>query len=153
MKKLKYISMVFVSCLVLISCGGGGDDPTPTPTPTPNPPTPSTKGKFLTQTCNMPADASESIVKLQGLTSKITSKSGSISWLTITEQPYTSGTPEVLVACKQNLQTNPRSVDVLFLASNDTLMLTVRQGVYTSGTDVNDPNNTHTDQPAYSNRR
>ncbi len=141
--------MVLIASLALFSCGGDDSE-----LPTPQPSTPSAKGKFLTQTCNMPADASETTVKLFGLSSAITRKSGSASWLTTTVEPYTSGTPEVLVACTQNLQTESRSMDVVFLASNDTLVLTVIQGVYTGGgTDIDNPNDTHTDQPAYSKRR
>ena len=98
----------------------------------------------------MPADASEITIRLQGLSSEVSRKSGSASWLTTNLVPYTSGTPEVTVACTQNLTTATRSQEVTFIASNDTLVLNVRQAVYAGGTDVNNPSDTPTDQPAYS---
>lgn len=150
MKTTKFLSIAFTLCLALLSCGGGGSND-PTPDPTPQPPTPVTpKGKFLTKTCDMTADASETIVTLTGLNSEVTSKSGSAAWLTTSLETYTTGTPKVKVACTQNLATEARQQDVTFIATNDTLVLTVRQGTYTGGgTDVNDPNDTPTDQPAY----
>ena len=89
MKTMKYIFLTIMA-LTMISCGGG-DEPEPTPTP----PTPTEKGKFLTQTCNMPAKASETVVALQGLTKAIDRFSPPDSWLTIIRQAYTSGTPSV----------------------------------------------------------
>lgn len=147
MKTIKLFSIVFVACLSLQSCGGGDDSPSPTPTPTPTP----TKGKFLTQQCNMPADASETTISLTGLTSQVTTKKdvGTASWVTTTLAPYSTVTPAVTINCTQNLETKARSHDVIFLASNDTLLLTIKQACYTSGTDVNNPNDTPTDQPAY----
>ena len=147
MKTIKFLSIAFAACLTLLSCGGGDDD---TPTPQPLPPTPGTvKGKHFTQTCNMPADASETIVTLTGLTSEVTRKKGSASWLTVNAVPYTGGTPQVAVACTQNLGTDAREQEVSFIAANDTLVLTVRQAAYTGGTDVDSPNDTFTDQPAF----
>ena len=147
MKTIKFLSIAFAACLTLLSCGGGDDD---TPTPQPQPPTPGTvKGKHFTQTCNMPADASETIVTLTGLTSEVTRKKGSASWLTVNAVPYTGGTPQVAVACTQNLGTDAREQEVSFIAANDTLVLTVRQAASTGGTDVDSPNDTFTDQPAF----
>ena len=150
MKTTKILSILFTVCLTLLSCGGGSSND-PIPDPKPQPPTPNTpKGKHLTQTCDMPADASENVVTLTGLTSEVTRKSGSASWLTTTLESYTSGTPKVKVACTQNLTTETRQQDVTFIATNDTLVLTVRQTVYSGdGTNVDNPNDTPTDQPAY----
>ena len=119
------------------------------------PPKPETpKGKHLTQTCDMPADASETIVSLNGLSSEVTRKSGSASWLATEMETYTSGTPKVKVTCSQNLNVESRQQDVTFIATNDTLVLTVRQAAYNGGgTDVNNPSDTPTDQPAYAPRR
>ncbi len=152
MKTIKILSIAFTVCLALLACGGGdGDEPSPTPTPTPTPPTPTVKGKHLTKVCNMPADASEQLVELTGLTSEATHKGGLARWLTTTLRTYTGGTPHVVVACRQNLEVDPREIDVTFVAANDTLVLTVRQAAYTGGeTDVDNPNGTYTDQPAYS---
>ena len=147
MKTIKILSIAFAVCLTLWSCGGGDDDDTPTPQPQPTPGT--VKGKHFTQTCNMPADASETIVTLTGLTSEVTRKKGSASWLTVNAVPYTGGTPQVAVVCTQNLGTDARQQEVSFIAANDTLVLTVRQAAYTGGTDVDNPNDTFTDQPAF----
>ena len=85
MKTIKILSIAFTVCLALLACGGGdGDEPSPTPTPTPTPPTPTVKGKHLTKVCNMPADASEQLVELTGLTSEATHKGGVAKWLTTT---------------------------------------------------------------------
>ena len=145
MKTIKILSIAFTVCLALLACGGGdGDEPSPTPTPT-------VKGKHLTKVCNMPVDASEQLVELTGLTSEATLKGGVARWLTTTLRTYTGGTPHVVVACRQNLEVDPREIDVTFVAANDTLVLTVRQAAYTGGgTDVDNPNGTYTDQPAYS---
>lgn len=149
MKTIKMLSIAFTVCLALLACGGSDDDPTPTPPPTP--PTPTAKGKHMTKICNMPADASEQQVELTGLTSQATHKGGVAKWLTTTLSAYTGGTPQVVVVCRQNLEVDARQIDVTFVAANDTLVLTVRQAAYTGGgTDVDNPNETYTDQPAYS---
>jgi hypothetical protein len=146
MKTIKMLSIAFTVCLALLACGGSDDDPTPTP-----PPTPTVKGKHMTKICDMPADASEQQVELTGLTSQATHKGGVAAWLTTTLSTYTGGTPRVAVVCRQNLDVNPRQIDVTYVAANDTLVLTVRQAAYTGGaTDVDNPNETYTDQPAYS---
>ncbi len=111
----------------------------------------------------MPADASEVIISLTGLSSEVRSKSGSATWVTTTLLPYTTGTPTLVVSCQQNLDVNERSQDVTLLAHSqastdqyevsDTLVLTVRQTVYQGdGTNTEDPNDTYSDQPAYSKR-
>ena len=99
MKTMKYILMA-ITALTLISCGGG-DEPEPDPQPTPTP-TPTEKGKFLTQTCNMPAEASETVVSLYGLTTAIDRYSQPDKWLTVIRQAYTSGTPSVQLTATEN---------------------------------------------------
>ena len=150
MKTMKYILMA-ITTLTLISCGGG-DEPEPTPTPTP---TPTEKGKFLTQTCNMPAEASETIVSLQGLTKAIDRFSPPDSWLTIIRQAYTSGTPSVQLTANENLQFETRQQDITFYAGRDTLVLTVHQAAYddASGAEMDNTHDTPTNQPAYLPRR
>ena len=136
-----------IAALALISCGGG-DEPEPTPTPTP---TPIGKGKYLTQTCDMPAEASETVVSLYGLTTAIDRFSQPESWLTVIRQVYISGTPTVELTARENTQTEARQQDVTFYAGRDTLVLTVRQAAYdpASGADVGNTHDTPTDQPAY----
>jgi arabinogalactan endo-1,4-beta-galactosidase len=75
----------------------------------------------------MPAEASESIVTLTGLTQKVTSTTGTAAWLTTTLQEYTSGTPQVKVSCAANEQADSRSQAVTFFSAKDTLVLTIRQ--------------------------
>ena len=127
MKTMKYILMAFTA-LVLISCGGG-DEPEPNPTPTPT-----GKGKFLTQSCNMPAEATETVVSLNGLTAAVDKFNTPESWLTVIRQVYISGTPTVELSAREN-----------------TLVLTVRQAAYnaSSGADMGSTHDTPTNQPAY----
>jgi hypothetical protein len=148
MKTMKYFLMAFTA-LTLISCGGG-DEPEPDPKPTPTP-TPTEKGKFLTQTCNMPAEASETVVSLYGLTTAIDRYSQPDKWLTVIRQAYTSGTPSVQLTATENMASEARQQDVTFYAGRDTLVLTVRQAVYnaSSGADMDNTHDTPTDQPAY----
>ena len=152
MKTIKILSLIFATSLTILSCGGGDDDNI---TPQPQPPTPEQpKGKHLTQQCDMPADASEIIIALRGLSSEARHVGGVARWLTTTLQPYSGGTPQVKVACQQNLNVDTRQQDITFIATNDTLVLTVRQAAYTGGgTNVNTPNDTYTDQPAYSRQK
>ena len=150
MNKMKTMKYIFLTIMVvtMISCGGG-DEPEPTPTP------PTEKGKFLTQTCNMPAEASETVVALQGLTKAIDRFSPPDSWLTIIRQAYTSGRPSVQLTTSENLQFEARQQDITFYAGRDTLVLTVRQVAYddASGADMDNTHETPTNQPAYMPRK
>lgn len=139
--------------LLLAACGGGGgDEPEPTPTPTP---TPGTTGKHLQQTCDLPAAAAEQVVTLNGLTSGVSRQVGTVGWLSTELLPYTSGTPQVLLKASENLEMQARQHQVQFIAQRDTVTLTVRQAAYSAngGTDTGHPQDTPTDQPAYSPRR
>ena len=148
---LKHIALAVCASLALAACGGG-DEPDPTPVPEP---TPATQGKFITQTCDMPAQASEQTVTLRGLTSAVTRQTGTVDWLTAQLLPYSSGTPQVLLRTTENLGTTARQFQLVFIASRDTLALSVRQAAYsaTGGTDVSTPTDTPTDQPAYMPRK
>ena len=152
MKTFRFLFIILAATLVLTSCDSGGDPEEEKP----QPPTPTVPGKFLTMRCDMPAEASEKTVALTGLTTAITKQVQAIetSWLTVTQQPYTSGTPKVNVACTENKENNRRVMDIVFLANNDrdTLMLTVRQDAASASTGGTDVDNTHdnvTDQPAF----
>ena len=151
---IKYLSIAFFACMTMLACGNVDDPDDPyTPTPTPNPPTPTTQGKFMSMDHDIPAAASEEILTLTGLSSSISEMAGQdyfSSWLTITKEAYTSGAPKIKLIAKENLTTTTRLGYVVFVAAKDTLALTIKQAVYKSGTDVNNPNDTPTDQPAYS---
>ena len=157
MRTLKILSIALMATLALAACGGGSDDPDDPYTPQPQPPTPSEQGRFLAMTCDMPAETSEKTVALTGLNSRITKQAQAVAtpWLTVTQLPYSAGTPEVTVACTANLEASRRVMDIVFLANNDkdTLLFTVRQAAYSGVTNVNTPNDTPTDQPAYSRGR
>ena len=87
----------------------------------------------------MPAEASEDVVALTGLSAAISRTAGSVS---------------IKVTATANLQTEIRNQDVTFYGANDTRLLTARQNsAKAGGTDVTDPNDTPTDQPAYAPRR
>lgn len=154
MNRLKYLALPFMAAFacVSISCGGGDgqNDPyTPTPTPTPTP-QPTIKGKHLTMTLDMPAEASENVITLKGLSDAVSRTSGGASWLIVTPLSYVSGAPQAKVAVTANLQSEARQQDVSFFAAADTLVLTVRQSGYKGGDGgVDNPYDIHTDQPAY----
>lgn len=158
MKTKRHLSMIQAAILAIAllaaGCGGGGSDepePTPTPPPTPTP----AKGSHLTRTYSIDARASETIVKLTGLSAAVTRTTGTASWLTANVLPYTSGTPEVSIAATENSQTAARQQELTFYAANDTLVLTVQQASFDSygGTSMDQPFSTPTDQPGFSRRR
>ena len=145
MKTIKYLYILIAACLTLTACDSGDD----------NDDLPDVKGKFLERTCNMPAEESTQTFSLTGLTSRVlrTQHVGSAPWVTVTVMPYSKGTPEAEIACQENTNKETRSHDVIFLAGADTLLLTIRQAAASSTSnvvDVNNPNDTPTDQPAYS---
>lgn len=155
MKTMKYLSMALLAgfAMLALSCGGSesGDEPAPTPPPTPTNPTIPT-GKHLTQMLDMEARKQVATVKLTGLNSQASLKSGAASWLTVDVMPYTSGTPEVMLTVAENATQDLRQQDVTFIATNDTLVLTVRQKTFdVNGGENNDaPFDTPSDQPALS---
>ena len=153
MKTIKFLSIIFTTCLVLTSCDEGGDPDGNDPLP----PTPTIQGKFLTLTHNMPATASEETIALTGLSSSITRMAGqdNFNWLTVTKEAYTSGTPKVRLKTVDNPKNEVRSAFIVFLAANDTLALTVNQAANAGGNppdniDVDNPHNNVSDQPAFS---
>lgn len=146
MKKIRYMLLAAIAAFSMMSCGGDDDNPTPVPTP-------SKDGQVFYMNCDMPAGASEKTVTLTGLTSILTKKVQAVSdWLIITPVPYVSGTPKVTVSCTQNLLTTKRVQEVVFIATNDTLKLTITQAgsEMVEGTDTENPYDTPTDQAAYS---
>ena len=154
MKNLKYIIMASIASLALLtwSCGGGSnsdDEPEPTPTP------PATKGKHFTSICNMAARSGSATVTLTGLSAKVSNNSGSASWLTVTLEPYSSGTPKVELQVTENSQKTSRQQDVTFYSAKDTLVLTVKQAAFNVNgeTDMTSPFDTPSSQPGYVRRR
>lgn len=150
-KNKHFLTLAFAASFAMLACGGS-DDPDDPIIPEPQPPTPTVQGKFLTMTKELTAQAGEENMALTGLTSAITTMAGqnaTASWLTVIKEEYTGGTPRVTLQVTENLQTAERQAYIVFVASRDTLALTVKQGVYSGGTDVNNPNDTPTDQPAY----
>lgn len=142
-----------MTCFALLTwnCGGGdSDDPEPTPTPTPNPP-PTTKGKYLTSTCDVGARSGTTSVSLTGLSAKVSNNTGSASWLTITLEPYSSGTPKAELKVTENSEKASRQQDITFYSAKDTLVLTVRQAAFSAngGTDMDSPFGTPSSQPGY----
>lgn len=141
MKTIHSLSIALAASL-LLACGGGGSDE----------PTPIEPGKFITLTKELPAAASEQSVALTGLNSAVTQMNGhnaTASWLTVSKETYTSGTPRLTLRATENLQTKARQAHIVCIAAKDTLTLTVVQAVYDATTDVNTTHDTPTDQPAY----
>ena len=130
MKKMFLWSFALLAGFSFLCCGSDDDDLL-----VPTPSTPTVKnGKHLTQTCDMECSASERIVTLSGLSSEVTKTEGSASWLTVTLQAYTSGEPQVKVACNENTQDAPRQQAITFIAATDTLVLTIRQAAHAAET-------------------
>ncbi len=154
MKTIKYLSIILAASLALYACGDDPDDPNnPVPEPAPS------GGKFLTKTYNMPAAGTQETIELTGLTGRINQMAGddNFDWLTVTQEPYSSGTPKVTLTTADNTANKSRSAFVVFVAARDTLALTVRQDAYSGdpagGTDVDKPNDSLSDQPAYARQR
>lgn len=152
MNRKKYLALAFMAAFACasLSCGGGDGQNDPYTPPSPPTPQPTTKGKHFAKTLDMPAEASDDVMALTGLTTAVSKTSGSAPWLTITTLSYVSGTPQVKVSVTANLQSEARQQDVSFFAAADTLVLTVRQSGYKGGDGgVDHPNDILTDQPAY----
>lgn len=149
MKKIKYLALALVGSMFVLSCGGGGGDDEPEPAP--KPPTPSS-GRYSTQTCEMPALASETTVTLSGLSSAISKTSGAATWVTVSQETYTSGSPKVRVMTTDNLKDEIHQQEFTFIAAKDTVVLTVRQKALdiSDGGDVKNSTNIPSDQPAFS---
>ena len=156
MKHIKYPFIIMAVATTLIACGKD-DTTTPAPPPAPAPAAP--VGNRLTQLCTMPPEASQQTITLTGLTAEVTRIEGSASWLTTTTITYAGGTPQLQVACQQNLTNQPRTQAVTCMARSqnstpdyfvlDTFVLTITQTTYQPGADIEHPNDNYTDQPAY----
>ena len=151
MQTMKYYSVMLLAGLALLVGGcGGSSSHDHEPDPEPVKPT----GKHLAQTCDMEARASETTVTLTGLTAKVTRNTGSAAWLSVDVLPYESVTPQVKITTVENSQADSRQQELTFYAASDTLVLTVRQAAFDAngGTDVDNPFDTPSDQPAYERR-
>ena len=92
-------------------------------------------------------DASASTVQLSvySLDRAITEITSVSYWVTVVQDTYVSGTPQVLVSCLENNKPNKRvAVVILKTQRGDKVILTVTQNVKT---DIGDTHDTASDQP------
>jgi len=107
-----------------------------------------------TQSVTLPAKDGEQIVTLSNLNSAVSSVSSSPSWLVISPQFYSSGTPTLKLEFQENTETTERSCTITALASSgDKVVLTITQQAVETKTGIDDLHNEDTDQPAYARSR
>lgn len=105
------------------------------------------------QSLTMAATGGEQSLTLADLTTAISSiGTPTDTWMTVTKEAYTSGSPSVKVKTEANPQEQPRTASVIITATNgDQLTLSVTQAAKEAPNyGIDDTHDTVTDQPAYS---
>lgn len=106
-------------------------------------------GKLFTQSVTVSGYGEEKVVTLTDLTSAIKNIQVDANWLTV-EANDGAASPSVKVKASANTTEDVREAKVIINATNsDRVTLTVLQNVKESS-NVEEPNNTESDQPAYS---
>ncbi len=142
MKTIKILASLCVATIVLAACGGG-DGGGSSSDPINIDPT----GKTYTAELELPAEASAQTVNLDKLTSAISTIQCSESWLTVTQQAYTSGSPQVNLSWTENTTDNERKCIVTVTTStSEKLIISVTQKA--KAVDTGESHDTVTDQPA-----
>lgn len=150
--KVLYI-MTSLTILLFAACGGGGDDNNGSSSTPVGPSTP--EGKTYQQSVMLPAIGVDKEVSLNDLKTAIQKMEGDATWLSVSQQNYTSGSPAVRLIATDNVKdgetTNTRSCNVTITAVNgDIVVLSVIQEGAESKTGIDDSHDVTTDQPAYS---
>ena len=145
-KKIVTYMMALLGMCVLMACGGGGDD------------SGGSGGsgggggsvpQTYTQSITIAATGGTQSLKLNNLSSAVSSVSSTPNWLVISPEYYSSGAPSIKLEVQENTSADERKCDVTVLAaSGDKVVLTVTQQAG-EGSDIDDIHNTDTDQPAY----
>lgn len=142
-KIVTYIMALLGMC-VLMACGGGGDDSGGS----------SYSGggsaKAYTQSITIAATGGTQSIKLNNLSSAVSSVSATPEWLVISPEYYSSGAPSIKLEVQMNTSADERKCDVTILAtSGDKVLLTVTQQAG-GDSDIDKIHDTDTDKPAYS---
>lgn len=151
MKQIKIFLFAFLACMVLTACPAGGDDASDSGSSGTGS---GTSGNTYQETINLPAKASEDTYTLSKLKSKITSATSAPSWLTITTEAYTSGSPKIKVVAKENTEYNERKCSIVVTAeNNDKLTLTIIQAAKEKIPDgIEDVHGVVSPKPSYVNK-
>lgn len=111
---------------------------------------PAYQAKQYSQALAMAANGESKDITLTDLTTAISSIDTSVSWLTVTQQSYTSGSPTITVKAEANTQETARQATIVITATNgDQVTLTITQDAK-EPSNIEDVHNTESDQPAYS---
>lgn len=140
-KNMKYIKQYALACMALLmltACPGHDDD-----------------GQTYEQEVTLPSNASEQMVTLNSLSTSIESIKNTATWLTVEQQFYSSGSPQVKLRSTDNTDQQERKCNVTITAtSGEKVILTVTQQGTNSenneGTGIDDLHGIQTDKPAYS---
>jgi len=152
MKRIGTYIAAFI-CFGVIAACGGNDDTEPTLDPDGG-----SSPKLYTQSITIPAKGGEQSMTLIDLRSAISSIGSTPAWVVISPKQYTTGAPSIKLEVEENKASAERKCDVSILAaSGDKVVLTVIQqagggGSTEPGTDIDDPHNEQTDQPANARR-
>ena len=110
-------------------------------------------GKLLTQSIEVSGYGEEKVVTLTDLTSAIKNIKVDADWLTVEAKSNEGTSPCVTVKAAPNTTEDVREAQAIISTTNsDKLTLTIVQRVK-EATNVEDPNNSVSDQPAYSRQR
>ena len=111
-------------------------------------------GKLFTQSLNVSGFGDEKVVTLTDLTSAIKDIKVDVNWLAVEQYSNDGATaPSVKVKAEANTTEDIREAKVIINATNgDRVTLTVTQNVK-EGSNVEEPNDTESDQPAYSRQK
>lgn len=131
MKKYILLAIVAFACnVLLVSCGGGGgsdDSGGSSGGVTPTTPTPRT----YTQSITIDANNYSQTINLSDLKTNIVSAVSSKSWVTLTRNSYTSGSPSITIDVSENTSTSSRTCDITVTASdgNKVIIHLTQQGI------------------------
>ena len=152
MKRIMSYTFALLVMFALAACGGGDDDDSPISGGSSGGGGGSTTHipQTYTQSVTLPAKEGEDVVTLSNLSSSVSSLSGTPSWLVISPQFYSSGTPTLKLEFIENVEPTERSCTVTALASSgDKVVLTITQQAAEVKKSIEDIHNGTTDRPAY----
>lgn len=136
MKNIRQYIIVGIALLVLTACPNNSE---------PEP-------QSYTQEIVLPSNASEQEITLNQLHSSIATVQESVSWLTVENLIYYSGSPRVKLCTTINTAKVDRKCNVTITdSSGSMLILSVTQQGASEGTEI-DLHNSQTDKPAYRHR-
>lgn len=142
-------SLLFVVIAMMVLAACGGDDEKNEESPL-NPVTPT--GKTYQQSVTLDTQGTQQTVTLNDLNCKIDDVANSTDWLTVLINPYSSGSPSLVVSANENTDTKTRSCNVTVTdTSGDKVLLTVTQeAAEEQKKGIDDSHDIQTDKPAYS---